>query len=195
MLLRRAVRHTAGVALQLIQITRRATHLLNHTLTNMLKHRRSWLYLMIGSFTGCFLDFLGYSVWMGRISVTGSSGVLSLSPKMAACWEKSMSCINDMLRFKANSRSCEQSTNRATQHPFTPPAGALRFAMRMGDAGHPARDGLRWRKGLMLEILVSESTEHSRKMDHNTSHEWSTITDSSLGLLSHPILKTNSFRS
>lgn len=88
MLLRRAVRRAAGVALQLIQITRRATHLLNHTLTNTrhdLKRCTPLLHLMIGSFTGCFLDFLGYSVWIGRISVTGSSGVMWSSPKMAAC--------------------------------------------------------------------------------------------------------------
>lgn len=60
------------------------------------------------SLTGCFFDFLADSTGMGIISGGGISAVRSSSPKMAACWVKSMSCMKDMLRFRANSRSCAQ---------------------------------------------------------------------------------------
>lgn len=72
-------------------------------------------YLIMGSLTGCFLDFFADSVWKWATSGTGSSPATSSSPRMAACWEKSMSCMKDMLRFRANSRSCKQSRKRAAQ--------------------------------------------------------------------------------
>lgn len=74
-----------------------------------------FIYLIMGSLTGCFLDFLADSVWKWAISGTGSSPATSSSPKMAACWEKSMSCMKDMLRFRAKSRSCKQSRKRVVQ--------------------------------------------------------------------------------
>lgn len=66
------------------------------------------------SLTGCFLDFLADSIGMGIIiSGGGISAARSSSPKMAACWVKSISCMKDMLRFRANSRSWrEKGTTR-----------------------------------------------------------------------------------
>lgn len=68
-------------------------------------------YLMTSfmSLTGCFLDFFADSTGMGIGSGGGKSAVRSSSPKMAACWVKSMSCMNDMLRLRAKSRSWAQS--------------------------------------------------------------------------------------
>lgn len=61
------------------------------------------------SLAGCFLDFFEGSTGMGIVSGGGRSAVRSSSPKMAACWEKSMSCMKDMLRFSAKRRSWTQS--------------------------------------------------------------------------------------
>lgn len=66
-------------------------------------------YLMSGSlWWGCFLDFFANSTGVEMTAGCGSSAAISSSPKMAACWEKSMSCMKDMLRFSVRSRSCGQ---------------------------------------------------------------------------------------